>query len=102
VGQEVIQTVNARELHGFLQVGKKFPDWMRERIAKYGFQDGLDYTTTLIPVPGKMAGRPSTEYHVSIGMAKELAMVERNDQGKQGCMYLRTTAFQPIDLVTIC
>jgi phage anti-repressor protein len=91
VGQELIQTVNARELHSFLQSGKVFTAWITERIAKYGFQDGVDYTTSeynpkqdLIP---RGRGRPGKEYHVSIDMAKELAMVERNDQGRQARQY---------------
>ena len=89
VGQEVIQTVNARELHGFLKNGKMFSHWVKDRIEKYGFVDGIDYTTTT-NLPNRAissGGRRSTEYHISIGMAKELAMVERNEQGKQARLY---------------
>ena len=32
-------------------------------------------------------GRPRIEYHASIDMAKELAMVENNDKGKQARRY---------------
>ena len=79
VGTEVIQTVNARELHGFLGNGKQYADWIRERIAKYGFQDGVDYTTLLVSPDSEAKGRGGnrravTDYHVSIDMAKELAM----------------------------
>jgi len=89
VGEDLIQTVNARELHGFLRVGKEFANWIRDRIVKYGFQDGVDYTTTdFLPKPAKtQMGRPTKEYHISLDMAKELAMVERNDQGKQARLY---------------
>lgn len=78
LGTEVIQTVNARELHGFLQNGDMFAHWMRKRIEKYGFQDGVDFTTTDYlgndPSIPKGRGRPAKEYHVSLDMAKELAM----------------------------
>jgi anti-repressor protein len=87
VGQEVIQTVNARELHGFLKNGKMFAHWIKERIGKYGFVEGVDYCTAYLPNQAKTPGRPAKEYHVSIGMAKELAMVERNEQGKQARLY---------------
>jgi len=92
VGQEVIQTVNARELHGFLQSGKDFSTWIRDRITKYGFQDGIDYTTVQnlsTPESGSTMARPqrTKDYHISLDMAKELAMVERNDQGKQARLY---------------
>lgn len=33
------------------------------------------------------AGRPTKEYHISIDMAKELAMVERNEQGRKARQY---------------
>jgi anti-repressor protein len=87
VGTEVIQTVNARELHGFLGNGKMFAHWIKDRIEKYGFTDGVDYTTTLLPKRANTPGRPGTDYHVSIDMAKELAMVERNDQGRKARQY---------------
>jgi anti-repressor protein len=37
---EPVQTVNARELHGFLEVGKDFSNWIKDRIAAYDFVDG--------------------------------------------------------------
>ena len=36
------QVVNARELHGFLEVGKDFSNWIKDRINKYGFAEGED------------------------------------------------------------
>ncbi|WP_375652243.1 MULTISPECIES: antA/AntB antirepressor family protein, partial [unclassified Bartonella] len=35
VGQETVQTVNARDLHAFLEVGKDFSTWIKYRINKY-------------------------------------------------------------------
>lgn len=32
VGDDLVQTVNARELHAFLEVGKVFAAWIQERI----------------------------------------------------------------------
>ena len=32
-----IKAVDARMLHEFLGVGKKFTDWINDRIEKYGF-----------------------------------------------------------------
>ncbi len=94
--------MNARELHGFLGNGKPFPNWIADRIKKYGFVNGVDYTTTefkskkiLTPGDVNLGGRPTKEYHVSIDMAKELAMVERNDQGKQARLYFIEPYTQP-------
>jgi len=76
--------VDARELHAFLEVGKDFSTWMKDRINKYDFQEGQDYS----PILGKsIGGRPSVDYAISLDMAKELAMVENNEKGKQARKY---------------
>lgn len=80
-----VQFVNARELHNNLKVGRDFTTWISERIAKYGFIEGVDFS----PVTGKSTGgRPSVEYLMSITMAKELAMLENNEEGKKVRLYL--------------
>ena len=37
IGDGAIQTVNARDLHAFLEVGKVFAAWIQARIEQYGF-----------------------------------------------------------------
>ena len=71
-----IKTVNARELHVFLDSGQEFANWIKSRIADFGFIDGQDFLTILSKTPN--GGRPSREYYISLDMAKELSMVERN------------------------
>ena len=85
IGSEIIQTVNARELHSFLEVGVRFNDWASRRIAEYEFEEGKDFYSELSKTTS--GGRPSREYHISLDMAKELAMVERNEKGKQARQY---------------
>lgn len=86
-GPATIQTVNARELHAFLEVGKKFADWITDRIEQFGFTENQDFV--VIPEIGKNpnGGRPAKEYHLTLDMAKELSMVERNEKGKQARLY---------------
>ena len=43
VGGDLIETVNARELHQFLEVGKDFSTWIKNRIEQYGFIENIDY-----------------------------------------------------------
>lgn len=87
VGDVPVQTVNARDLHGFLEVGKDFSTWLKDRIEQYGFAEGLDFC--ILPNSGEnsKAGRPQREYALTLDMAKELAMVERNAKGKQARTY---------------
>lgn len=83
-----IQTVNARDLHSFLEVGKDFSNWIKDRIKKYGFQDGVDFTT-ISRSPELASGNrgAAVDYYISIDMAKELSMVERNAKGKEARQY---------------
>lgn len=78
-------TVNARDLHTFLEVGTAFKDWIARRVADYGFIDGTDFCSFLSETTN--GGRPAKEYHISLDMAKELSMVERNEKGKQARQY---------------
>lgn len=88
---ETIQTVNARNLHSFLQSGKDFSTWIKDRIEKYGFKGGVDFTTVNdSPNSGNQTrggDRRSIDYHVSLDMAKELAMLERTDKGRGARQY---------------
>lgn len=81
------QVVNARELHQFLGVDTKFTMWIERRIDEYKFVENEDFI--LIPNFGKnpKVGRPSKDYAITLNMAKELSMVERNKRGRQARRY---------------
>ena len=85
------ETVNARELHSFLEVGKDFSNWIKDRIEKFGFNEGQDYTVIdspkLADQNGRGGDRRSKDYFLSLDMAKELSMVENNDKGRQARLY---------------
>lgn len=76
-------TVSARELHGFLEVGADFRHWF-PRMCEYGFEEGKDFRTFLTESSG---GRPAQDAEITIDMAKELCMLQRNDKGKQARQY---------------
>ena len=84
IGGEEVNAVNARELHKFLENGELFTTWIKNRIEQFGFLEGQDFTTFL---GNTKKGRPRKEYLVSINMAKELCMVERNAKGKEARLY---------------
>ena len=87
VGKEKVQTADARELWKFLESKQRFADWVRNRIEKYGFSEGRDYFIILRNRSGDTTGKPLTDYHLTLDMAKELAMVERTEKGKQARLY---------------
>lgn len=76
-------TVSGRELHDFLQVKTAYKDWF-PRMVEYGFTEGEDFCSILSESTG---GRPSTDHQLTIPMAKELCMIQRNERGKQARQY---------------
>jgi phage anti-repressor protein len=90
-GRTVIGIADATKLHKGLKVRTKFADWIRGRIAKYGFVEGIDFI-----VSEKKEAKDSTAYdgaqtaHIyslTLDVAKELAMVENNDLGRMARRY---------------
>ncbi|WP_039761193.1 antA/AntB antirepressor family protein [Bartonella queenslandensis] len=87
IKHETVQTVNARELHTFLEVNSNFRDWIKNRIKEYNFQENQDFIIFAKILAKSLRGRPSMEYHLTLDMAKELSMIERNEKGKEARQY---------------
>lgn len=79
-------TVSGRELHEFLQVDSNYTTWFK-RMADYGFTEGEDYVPILENRVDGLAGKPRTDHQLTIQMAKELCMIQRNERGKQARQY---------------
>ena len=76
-------TLSARELHEFLQIETPFKKWFL-RMAEYGFNQNFDYRQVMDKnVQNPKGGRPSTDYEITLDMAKEIAMIQRSEKGKQ-------------------
>ncbi|HED2373635.1 TPA: phage antirepressor KilAC domain-containing protein [Citrobacter freundii] len=87
-----VSLVSAKRLHTFLGVGRDFTTWIKGRISQYGFTAGVDFTVVenlSTPVSGSAKYRQQIahDYLITIDMGKELAMVERNDKGRQVRQY---------------
>ena len=75
--------VSARDLHDFLEVKTAYKDWF-PRMCEYGFTEGEDFCSFLSESTG---GRPAQDAVLTIDMAKELCMIQRNETGKQARQY---------------
>ncbi len=74
--------VNARELHGFLEVKTEFSHWIKRMLA-YDFEEKTDYVTSV-----KKDGRQLLkEYHLTISASKEICMLQRSEKGKEARKY---------------
>jgi phage anti-repressor protein len=78
IGSDEVNTVNARELHGKLKVKTRFNDWIVNRIEKYKFVESQEFITL---TENLVSGGKQTNYFISLDMAKQLSMVENNEQG---------------------
>lgn len=87
IGDYLVQTCNARELWAKLGVKKHFRDWIKLRISEYGFAENSDFVRVFSNAQNsalaKKGGSPKVDYHITLDMAKELAMVEKNPVGRQ-------------------
>lgn len=43
--EEGVSCVSARELYEGLKVTERFQQWFDKRVKKYGFEEGLDFTS---------------------------------------------------------
>lgn len=72
------QVVNSRELWSALEVKTEYSHWAKRRLEDVDAQENLDYITVV-----KKDGRQTLiDYIVTMDIAKEMAMLERNDKGK--------------------
>src|SRR5690625_863991 len=79
--------VSGRELHEFLEIGTQYTKWF-DRMTEYGFEKNVDYGA--ISQKRLTAQGNSTTYidHVlTIDMAKEVSMIQRNEKGKLARRY---------------
>lgn len=77
--------ISGRQLHMFLEVQTRYNDWFT-RMKEYGFTEGVDFYSNLSKTNEAM-GRPSIDHLMTLSMAKELAMLQRTDKGKEARLY---------------
>lgn len=85
IGERTVNAVNARTLHEFLEVGRDFSNWIKGRIDEFSFTEGEDFAVCSPDLASKTGsgGHNRLDYLITLDMAKELAMVERNEKGRQ-------------------
>lgn len=82
--------VSARELHEFLEVKTAYKDWF-PRMCEYGFTQGEDFNllkNERVQYEGTRAvTRIIDDAVMTIDMAKEICMLQRNEKGKIARQY---------------
>ena len=82
--------VSARDLHEFLEVETDFRHWF-PRMCEYGFSEGQDFNAVKndrVQMEGsRMVTRTVDDAILTIDMAKEICMLQRNEKGKIARQY---------------
>jgi len=79
-------TVSGRDLHAALGLTTRYNDWFH-RMCEYGYTEGKDYCSFLTDRSDGLPGKPRIDHRLTVTMAKELCMIQRNDAGKRFRQY---------------
>lgn len=110
IGDEEINSVDARELHKILESKQQFANWIQNRLKATMADENIDYIVAEVPADGvfhgvmknpldhagmvagevfnnsiknTLGGRPAKEYIITLDLAKEFSMLEKNAKGKE-------------------
>ena len=72
-------TVSARDLHAGLEIKSKYADWFKN-MSTYGFTENEDYMTVSKNLEN---GGRIIEHFISVDMAKQICMIQRNEKGRR-------------------
>lgn len=85
------QTVSARDLHKQVGSTERFSTWF-ERQLQFGFEENEDYTSVKVLTEVQNNGgtqlRELVDHELSIDMAKQICMVQKNENAKRVRQYL--------------
>lgn len=79
--------ISGRELHEALEVKTRYNDWF-ERMINYGFEENQDFTAITqkrVTAQGNVTN--FTDHGLTLDTAKEIAMIQRSEKGKQARQY---------------
>ncbi len=83
-------TVSGRDVHDALDIETPYHKWF-PRMCEYGFTEGEDFNTdkkVRVQIEGdREVSREVTDHQITIPMAKEICMLQRNDKGKMFRQY---------------
>lgn len=78
--------VSGRELHEVLEIKTEYKKWF-DRMKEYGFTENIDYARVTQKCPTLGGEQDIVNHAIKLDMAKEIAMIQRNDKGKQVRQY---------------
>lgn len=90
--------VSARELHQFLESKQQFADWIRNRIEKYSFNEGVDFYKKYYDVFGNEVDREYYNIHkIEYFLTKDSGKLIVLSENKEKAFLLRNTMIKNED-----
>lgn len=83
IGTEKTNSVNARELHQVLEIGKDFTTWINAQINSLGLEKNVDYIVYEEKVKAGNGFTTKKEYIITTDTAKHISMASRTAKGKE-------------------
>lgn len=77
------KVVYGMDLYAKLKPGTVFADWIKRRISECDAVEDKDFEVFRKKEKNSKGGRPALEYIMKLDIAKEMAMLEHNETGKQ-------------------
>ncbi|HFI0356707.1 TPA: phage antirepressor KilAC domain-containing protein [Streptococcus suis] len=78
--------VSGRQLHEALEVKTPYSMWF-DRMVEYGFTENQDFLLNNFVKQTGRGGHNKVDHIIKLDMAKEIAMIQRSDRGKQVRQY---------------
>ena len=78
--------VSGRQLHEALEVKTEYKKWF-SRMTEYGFNENEDFLKVTQKCLTSSTGQNTTDHIIKLDMAKEIAMIQRTERGKQVRQY---------------
>ncbi|MCM1246665.1 MAG: antA/AntB antirepressor family protein [Roseburia sp.] len=75
------KVVYGSELHKVLEAKSNYREWVKRRFRDIDAVENEDYNT--VEISTLAGGTPKKEHIIRLDIAKEMAMLERNEKGKQ-------------------
>ena len=83
IGNETVNTVNARDLYAYLEMTGDYNLWIRRAIKRANLLENIDFVAFLQEVVNPKGGRPAHEHHLTFDAAKQVAIMSSMTKGHE-------------------
>lgn len=81
INNNLVELINAREVHELLQVKTRFDIWINRRLSETRFRKNLDFIERSNLSNRGFFKTETKEYHLTLRMAEHLCLMENNEIG---------------------